>query len=102
MKKICIFILCTKLIVFAGCTTTTQSQFCIHVEEDLECPSLDEVNETIFPAEDCGGTHTQASELYERNDSVSIWEEDTDVDAQYDGCCYVTSYVSTIGVDCAQ
>ena len=28
-----------------------------------------------------------------------IWEEDTALDQQYDGCCYTTSYVAPIGVD---
>ena len=90
------------LAILAGCTTTTQSQYCIHVEEDVECPTLDEVNETTFPTDDCGGTHTQAVEFSARNESVSVWEEDTALDNQYDGCCYTTSYAAQIGGDCME
>ncbi|MAA80669.1 MAG: hypothetical protein CL916_15545 [Deltaproteobacteria bacterium] len=98
MKKICLFLSGTLL----GCTTTTQSQYCINVEEDIECPTLNYVNETTFPAEDCGGTHTQATVLFARNESVSVWEEDTALDNQYDGCCYTTLYVAPVGVDCIE
>ena len=83
-----------------GCTTTTQSQYCLHVEEVVECPTLEEVNEATFPAEDCGGTHVQAIDFVTRNESVSIWEDDTGLDNQYDACCYTTSYVAPVGVDC--
>lgn len=102
MKKICLLLSGTFLTSPIGCTTTTQSQYCINVEEDVDCPTLDEVNQTALPAEDCGGTHIQAIEFSARNESVSIWEEDTDLDNQYDGCCYTTSYVAPVGVDCTQ
>ena len=102
MKNIFHFSNGTILFLWAGCTTTTQSQYCIHVEESAECPTIDEVNETTFPAEDCGGTHTLATEFSTRNESISIWEEDTALDQQYDGCCYTTSYVAPIGVDCTE
>ena len=102
MKNRRLLLSVSTLFILKGCTTTTQSRYCIQVEEEVECPSLDEVNETTFPAEDCGGTHTQATEFSVRNDSVSIWEEDTALDSQYDGCCYNTSYVAPVGVECTQ
>lgn len=87
--------------IWTGCTTTTQSQYCIHVAEAVECPTLEEVNETTLPAEDCGGTHVHATDFATRNESVSIWEDDSGLDNQYDACCYTTSYVAQVGVDCA-
>ena len=99
MKKIFLFFVGYVFGMLIGCTTT-QSQYCINVEEDMECPVLDEVNDTTFPVEDCGGTHTKATEFSTRNESVSIWEEDTTMDAQFDGCCYTTSYVAPVDADC--
>lgn len=102
MKNRILLLIGTPFFILTGCTTTTQSQYCIQVEEEVECSSLDDVNETTFPVDDCGGTHTQATEFSTRNESVSIWEEDTALDSQYDGCCYKTSYVAPVGVECTQ
>ena len=101
MKKECLLLSGFFFANLTGCTTT-QSQYCVNVVEEAECPTLEEVNETTFPTEDCGGTHTQANEFSARNESVSVWEEDTALDNQYDGCCYTTSYVSSVGTDCIE
>lgn len=102
MKKISLLLNGYILGVLAGCTTTTQSQYCLNVEEEVECPTVDEVNESTFPAEDCGGTHNKATDFSQRNDSVSVWEEDTAADAEFDACCYTTEYVAPVGVECVE
>ena len=102
MKNISLLVQSYLLSVLAGCTTTSESQYCINIDADAECPSVEDVNETIFPIDDCGGTHTKSTEFAARNDSVSIWEEDTAADTLYDACCYTTTYKAPVGMECIE
>ncbi|MEC7985902.1 MAG: ferritin-like domain-containing protein [Myxococcota bacterium] len=82
------------LLLTTGCLEkpVEDSSYCLNVTEEEECPALDELNETVFPTEDCAGKHIRATSFRERNDSVSTWYEDTATDAIFDSCCYHTDY----------
>ena len=82
--------------ILTGCTTE-ESTYCVQVAEEAECPSVEEINETIFPVDDCAGVHQSATEFSTRNDSVSTWIEDTATDAEFDACCFQTSYKPYLG-----
>ena len=89
--------------LLTGClTTNSTSEYCVTVGEDEDCPSLSAVNETVFPVDTCSGTHLAATEYTKRQDSISVWEEDIDSDAQFDSCCYATDHSAPLGVTCSE
>jgi len=82
--------------MLCGCLeTTTEGVYCIVVEEAEECPTVDSVNESIFPVEVCGGTHSSATGFDERTDNTSVWHEDTASEEGKDACCFTTEYTSS-------
>jgi hypothetical protein len=93
MKSISLLLNGYVISLMTGCVTTkSTAEYCVTVLEEEECPSVSEVNGTTFPVEVCGGIHSKATEYTVREDSISVWEEDTAADAEFDSCCYETEF----------
>jgi hypothetical protein len=74
-----------------------ESNFCIAVTEEEECPSVEEVNEEHMPTSDCGGPHLRAKEFDGRSETLGyMGYSDTGPNGSFDNCCYVTASRKTL------
>ena len=91
----------------AGCNgeeTGSSDTYCLVIEAAEECPSVEQMNDTVFPTGPMcgGGAHMWAQEFLERRDEgVSLWGESSPSAVDHDSCCYDTVHRRTIrGHDC--
>ena len=73
--------------------------YCIDIEAAEECPTVEEMNDTVFPTGwQCGGgSHMWAQEFIERCDDPVWYWGDTGPEAQdFDSCCYDTAHRKTL------
>lgn len=86
----------------AGCSESgaDRGTYCMDIEAAEECPTVEEMNDTVFPTgPECGGgSHLWAKEFIERReDPVWRWGVDTGPDAEdFDACCYDTAHRGTL------
>lgn len=86
----------------AGCNDEGQvsgDTYCMDIEESEECPTVEEMNDTVFPTGPMcgGGSHMWAQEFTERReDPVWYWGDTGPGAVDYDSCCYDTAHRKTI------
>ena len=97
MKYIYLLIQCYVFSLLTACTQKEASIYCLQVDEEIECPTVNEVNESVFPSEDCSGRHLKAMTFDGRQETASSWADDTATDAAYDRCCFTTEYTTFAG-----
>lgn len=85
----------------AGCNDggTGSDTYCMDIEAAEECPTVEEMNETVFPTGPMcgGGSHLWAQDFIERReDPVWRWGDTGEGAEDFDACCYDTAHRRTI------
>lgn len=86
----------------AGCNDDgefSEDTYCVDIEASEECPTVEEMNDTVFPTGPMcgGGSHMWAQGFLERREDPVWYWGDTGEDAvDFDSCCYDTAHRKTL------